>query len=271
MPRFYVNLNLRAADRDPKLLARHLDGGLPPELGLDPVLMDAVSPAWHEAMARRLDDAGLRRTLHLPFFDLQPGSADIRIRTASRDRLLLAMETATVYKPDRMIGHGAYNRFLYVHSFADWAARSADTWAEVLAAWPEHPPLCLENTYETDPATVRGLIDALRRRLPEHRAGRIGSCFDIGHWYSFAEGKSRDNLADWLDALGPCLAHLHLHDNDGSFDQHRGPGQGEIPFDALLAYLADNGLRPTVTFEPHTEAAFEAVLAFARSTPFFQR
>ncbi len=265
MSRFYVNLNLRVADRDPSLLDRHLDGRVPPELGLDPVLMDAKTPAWHTDLARRLDAAGLPRTLHLPFFDLQPGSADARIRAASRDRLKAAMDTARIYRPDRLVGHAAYNRFLYIRSFPEWAARAADTWAEVLAAWPEHPPLCLENTFETDPATVSGAVAALRDRLSPEAAAKVGACLDIGHWYSFAEGKLRDNLDAWVEALAPYLLHLHLHDNDGSFDQHLGPGQAEIPFDALFARLAARGLRPTATFEPHSQAAFDAALAFVKS------
>ncbi|MEA4855095.1 MAG: sugar phosphate isomerase/epimerase family protein [Solidesulfovibrio sp.] len=269
MTRFYVNLNLRVADRDPAVVGRHLDAGIAAEFGLDPVLMDAKSPAWHREMVRRFDDAGLSRTLHLPFFDLQPGSADTRIRAATRDRLRLAMDTAAVYAPDRLVGHAAYDRFLYIRSFADWAARAADTWAEVLAAWPGHPPLCLENTFETDPATVSGAVAALRERLPAERRERVGACFDIGHWYSFAEGKARGNLDAWVEALAPYLLHLHLHDNDGSFDQHLGPGQGEIPFDALFALLSARGLHPTATFEPHTPAAFRAALSFAAARPDF--
>ncbi|WP_300159001.1 sugar phosphate isomerase/epimerase [Solidesulfovibrio sp.] len=269
MSRFYVNLNLRVADREPALWARHLNGRVPPELGLDPVLMDAKTPAWHREAARRLDEADLPRTLHLPFFDLQPGSADARIRAASLDRLREALETASVYAPDRLVGHSAYNRFLYIRSFDDWAQRAADTWAEALAAWPGHPPLCLENTFETDPATVSGAVAALRERLPEAARGRVGACFDVGHWFSFAGGKALSNLDAWLDALAPYLLHLHLHDNDGSFDQHLGPGQGEIPFAAILDGLAARGLRPTATFEPHAPAAFAAALAFAASRPDF--
>lgn len=272
MPRFYVNLHLRAAQRDPALLARHLDGGVPPEIGLDPLLMDDKPLAWHVRLARRLDEAGLPRSLHLPFFDLQPGSADRRIRAATRDRLREAMEIAAVYRPDRMIGHAAYDRFLYARSFADWARRAADTWAAVLEDWPEHPPLCLENTFETDPATVAGTVAVLRDRLPREGARRVGACLDIGHWHSFAGGKVRRDLDRWLDALAPCLLHLHLHDNDGSFDQHLGPGQGEIPFDSLLSGLTGRRLAPTATFEPHEPGGYEAALAFAAAHPdFFTR
>lgn len=269
MTRYYVNLNLRVADRDPKVLARHFRDHTPPELGLDPLLMDAKTPGWHRELAARLHDAGLPRTLHLPFFDLQPGSADARIRAASRDRLLAAMETAAIYAPDRMVGHAAYNRLLYRRSFADWAERAADTWAEVLAAWPEHPPLCLENTYETDPATVTGTVEALRQRLPEDRRQAVGICFDIGHWHSFAEGVVRQNLDVWIEAIAPYLLHMHLHDNDGTFDQHLGPGQGDIPFDTLFTLLGRKDLRPTVTFEPHTSDAYAAALCFAAGRPEF--
>lgn len=269
MTRFYVNLNLRAAQRDPSLWERQLARRVPPELGLDPVLLDATGTDWHRETARRVRDAGLPCTLHLPFFDLQPGSADARVRAASRDRLREAMDAAAIYAPERLVGHAAYNRFLYIRSFNEWAARAADTWAEVLASWPGHPPLCLENTHETDPATVAGAVAALRERLPEAERGRVGICFDVGHWFSFAGGKEAENLDAWLDALAPYLLHLHLHDNDGSFDQHLGPGQGEIPFDALFAGLAARGLRPTATFEPHTPAAFEAALAFVAGRPDF--
>lgn len=262
MIRCFVNCNLRVADRRPELLDRHLRDQTPPELGLDPVLMDAKAPAWHQSMARRLDVAGLSRSLHLPFFDLQPGSADALVRQATCDRLCRALETAALYNPAHMVGHGAYNRFLYARSFPDWAKRAADTWAQALTAWPDHPPLYLENTHETDPATVAGLVAALRARLPEAQAERVGICFDVGHWNSFADGRHQHNLDEWLDALAPFLGHLHLHDNDGSFDHHLGPGQGTIPFDTLFGLLARHSLQPTATFEPHTDDAYARCLTF---------
>lgn len=267
MLRYFVNLNLRVAKAHPELFERHLATGLPVEIGLDPLLLDATTADWHRETARRFADAGVAATVHLPFFDLQPGSADARIRAASCDRLRSALDIAALYAPRRMVGHAAYNRFLYIRSFADWAERAADTWATVLAAWPDHAPLCLENTFETDPATLADAVAILRQRMAPQAAARIGACFDVGHWYSFAEGKARGNLDAWLDALAPSLLHLHLHDNDGTFDQHLGPGQGEIPFDALLAGLAARNLTPTATFEPHTPEAFEAALAFVRSRP----
>lgn len=260
---FFVNLTLRAVKANPQVLADFLKRGVNPELGLDPVLMDMVDMAWHRDMAARLGGEGLTPSLHLPFFDLQPGSADSLVRAACKDRLCRAMEVAAIYQPAHLIGHVRYDHLLYVRTYEQWRDRSLDTWKAVLAVWPEHPPLYLENTFEPDPAMVAGLVAALRQEHGE----RVGLCLDIGHWHSFAEGKRRGNLGQWLDSCAPLLGHLHLHDNDGSTDQHRGPGQGDIPWDEFFEGLAQRGLTPSVTFEPHTEDAYQAAMEFVRRRP----
>jgi len=247
---YHVSLSLRAVRDDQRRLDAFLSQGLHPELGLDPVLMDATNAAWHRRIQDAIAGAGVTAALHLPFFDLQPGAVDPLIREATKTRLLRAVEMARIYRPSHLVGHVAYERFLYIRSYPDWRERAADTWADVLESWPDHPPLHLENVHETDPATVAGMAQALRQRLPEH-AGRIGVCFDVGHWHSFAGGCRLGNLDIWVETLAPVLTHLHLHDNDGTFDQHLAPGTGTIPWPTVLAALSSRGLAPSVTFETH--------------------
>ena len=260
---FFVNLNLRKAYKDPSVLESFLARRVNPELGLDPVLMDMATLDWHRAMAARIRGEGLTPALHLPFFDLQPGSADSLVRGACRERLCRAMEVAEIYDPAHMIGHVKYDHLLYMHSYGQWRERAVETWLAMMDAWPQHPPLYLENTFEPDPATVAGVIEVLGQERP----GRTGLCLDVGHWYSFSEGKRLDNLDVWLDAFAPLLSHLHLHDNDGSFDQHKGLGQGEIPWEAFFTGLAERGLTPSVTFEPHSDDAFAAAMEFVKGRP----
>ena len=260
---FFVNLTLRKVHHNPAELEDFLARGVNPELGLDPVLMDAVDLDWHREVAARLHDAGRTPSLHLPFFDLQPGSADSLMLGACRERLCRAMEVARIYRPAHMIGHVRYDHLLYMHSYGFWRERAVATWQAMLAAWPEHPPLFLENTFEPDPATVAGVA----RELGKVHGDRVALCLDMGHWYSFSEGKARHNLEAWLDAYGDQLGHLHLHDNDGGFDQHRGLGQGEIDWGAFFAALEARGLTPTVTFEPHSDEGFAATMAFVRAHP----
>jgi sugar phosphate isomerase/epimerase len=257
---FFANLNLRAVRKHPQVLEDFVRRGVNPELGLDPVLMDMVDMAWHRDMAARLKSEGLIAGLHLPFFDLQPGSADNLVRGACRERLCQAMEVAKIYDPVHLIGHVKYDHLLYMHSYSTWLERAVETWEAMLSVWPEHPPLYLENTFEPDPTTVAGVVAKLR----ETHGQRVGLCLDIGHWYSFSEGHRLGNLDKWLDVFAPLLSHLHLHDNDGSFDQHKGLGQGDIPWEAFFTGLKQRGLTPSVTFEPHTEEAFQAAMEFVR-------
>ncbi|GFK92888.1 hypothetical protein NNJEOMEG_00716 [Fundidesulfovibrio magnetotacticus] len=256
----FVSLNLRAAAADPARLERFLALGLNPELGLDPLCMDTVAPAWHEALAARLKSLGLRCGLHLPFFDLQPGSADSLVRRATAERLKRAVETARVYGAVHLVGHARYDHLLYVRSEDAWRERAVETWAEALSAWPGHPPLWLENTYEPHPGPVAAMAEALDAAIP----GRAGLCLDAGHWFSFARGREQDDLQRWLDAFAPSLGHLHLHDNDGSADQHLGMGDGFMDWEAFFQALEARGLAPTATYEAHTEETLAVTLRYLR-------
>jgi len=268
---FFINLPLRYLAATHRYLDHFLgprppwpDGfAFAPELGLDALAMQDLSPAWHRRLARRLREAGLRPSLHLPFFELSPGSLDDYAREAARRRLADALELAKVYGPTHLVGHPSFDESLHQPHKAVWLERSARLWSELLDAWPEHPPLYLENTREASPEPVLELVRALQPR-------NVKICFDVGHWSSFGRGLQRDDLRRWLDAFAPFLGHLHLHDNDGSDDQHLGLGQGAIPWDACFGLLDERGLRPSATFEPHTEEAMAATLDYiARNRALF--
>ena len=94
----------------------------------------------------------------------------------------------------------------------------------------------IENVLDPDPAPLSELV----ARIADPRAA---ICLDVGH----AHASSRVPVAEWLHILGPQIAHLHVHDNDRSFDQHLLPGDGNIGFPALWTDILD--LNATVTLE----------------------
>ncbi len=249
----FINLPLRYIEEQPRYLDFFARQGLHPELGLDAWALDALPAAWHKRTARILHGAGLTCAVHLPFFDLHPGSLDRLIHRTTQDRLLQAVDVARVYRPVHFIAHLGYAHLTYSNFQPLWLERSVTTWDAVLAHAGD-TPLFLENVFEASPDHHLTVLDAL--------GGRAKACLDLGHWHSFAHGHERSNLGVWLDALGGRIGHLHLHDNDGSGDQHLGLGQGCIPWEQLWAWLA---LRPapiSVTFEPHTEADFLSTQAY---------
>ncbi|WP_034641330.1 sugar phosphate isomerase/epimerase family protein [Desulfovibrio inopinatus] len=258
MNRYFVNLPLRAILNEPGRLDEFIERKIAPEIGFDALTLDSVEPRDHEMIAERVKSAGLSIGIHLPFHDLQPGSVDHFVREATAKRLQTALDAARIYEPEHLIAHAAFDFNLYRKVYDIWCDRSVSTWRDVLASWPNHPPLYLENTHEKEPQRVLQLVDQLAQY-----DDRVGLCFDIGHWFSFAGGVNKNDLDQWIGVLAPRIRHIHLHDNDGSYDLHLGPGKGNIPFDELLANLNHQNIHPTVTFEPHSSADLELSLDFA--------
>ncbi len=80
----------------------------------------------------------------------------------------------------------------------------------------------------------------LKQVLAEVSSPRLRACLDVGH------AAVNRNLDETVGLLGPDVVHVHLHDNDGSSDQHLPMGWGSIDFDAVLPVL---GPMTTVTAE----------------------
>ena len=254
----FVNLPLRYIDEHPAYLELFLTRGLNPELGFDARALETYPESWHRDTARTFHDAGLRCAVHLPFFDLHPGSLDPLIRRATRDRLLHAVDTARVYEPAHFIAHLGYNHLTYAQFEDQWMEHAVDTWRLILGRTGE-TPLFLENVFEHGPSRHAAVLTALH--------GRAGACLDLGHWHCFGKGRERGNLGDWLHALDPFPLHLHLHDNDGLAELHLGLGRGSIPWETLWDWLEKRKTPVTATFEPHTEEDFLATEAYLKARP----
>jgi sugar phosphate isomerase/epimerase len=71
----------------------------------------------------------------------------------------------------------------------------------------------------------------------------LGLCYDCGH------GNIGCDSTEDLSRLGPRLAVLHLHDNDGTGDQHRIPFTGTVPWPRVMAAIAASAYRKCVSME----------------------
>jgi sugar phosphate isomerase/epimerase len=259
MQSFFVNLPLRYIAKDRWYIDQFIERRLAPELGLDTLIMSGVDDSWHRDLAKRLTAAHLPCAVHLPFFDLQPGSLDDFILEATRKRLESVKRISEMYMPVHLVAHAGYTG-LYVEFYDEWLKRARETWARFMDGWPGHPPLFLENVYEK---STQPLVD-LFAGLSGHNTGM---CFDTGHWHSFSGGNKAGTVREWVTQLKGFIRHLHVHDNDGSCDQHLGLGQGAFPWDDFFGALAENAVRHTMTLEPHTPHDMEESLEFIKKHP----
>jgi hypothetical protein len=144
----FVNLPLRyLKDYLDIFLQRRLN----PELGVDAPTLDRFSPARHKETAQKFHDAGITCAVHLPFFDLHPGSLDPQVRVVSRDRLLQAVDATRVYRPVHFIAHLDGQHMWPPDMQEEWLAHSIETW-KMVTAQADGIPLFLENVFEPTPA-----------------------------------------------------------------------------------------------------------------------
>jgi sugar phosphate isomerase/epimerase len=223
-------------------LARVLDLGLFPEIAIKGPELDALDQPLLKRTAQTLAAAGLRPTVHAPFFDLNPGALDPLIRQATSLRLGQALSVAGQLHARLMVVHPGVDKWRYPGLEQDWLALAGEFFPPLIArAQACDCRLALENIYEETPVALVRLVEGLDSEW-------FGHCFDTGHWHLFG----RQPMAEWLEALGTKLFHLHLHDNHGQADEHLPLGEGTIDFRPLQRKLERMDSLPSITLEAHS-------------------
>jgi sugar phosphate isomerase/epimerase len=69
---------------------------------------------------------------------------------------------------------------------------------------------------------------------------------DIGH------AKTLGKIGDFLDALGMYIVNIHLHDNNGTEDEHMPLGKGKMQIAKLLRKIKTGRCSPALTLECHS-------------------
>ena len=95
--------------------------------------------------------------------------------------------------------------------------------------------IVLENVLETEP---QWLLDIIKGEDDE----RLKMCLDIGHVNAYSE----ISVMEWLETCAPYISHFHVHNNDGTRDQHNALNDGKIPMMEFL--LRAEALCPDATF-----------------------
>lgn len=191
--------------------------------------------AGTDAIVREQTNGIQRKVLHAPFNELFPCAIDPKARDLARERYRQAIALAGRYGADKVVIHGGYNPWLY---FPVWyKEQSVIFWKEFLQKDPG-VEIVLENVLEEEPSMLTDIVKAVD-------SPRLRICLDVGH----ANAYSKTPVMDWLEQCGPWLSHVHLHNNDGTWDTHSPLDQGNIPVKEFLAELGRLCPEATVTLE----------------------
>ena len=206
-----------------------------PEIYFSAESIDSLTPADLVTLKTELDYHPVL-TIHAPFMDLSPGAVDPQVRTVTFNRFKQIFEIADVLQPKAIVFHSGYEKWKYALSVDLWLKNSLRTWEYFAGKAADiGVRIAIENIFEDEPGN-------LQRLMEEMGSEHFGLCFDTGHFNLF----SRIPLAEWLDRISPHLIELHLHDNTGTFDEHKAIGDGTFDFETLFSRLRDRKLIYTI-------------------------
>lgn len=189
--------------------------------------------------------------VHGPFIDTTHASSDPEIVRVCRMRYLASLDIAQALGARYVLFHSQYNTMLKLETYPDlYHEASLRFWPEILeAAATRGLAIYIENMFDEDPAPMRRLADALD--TPGFKL-----CLDLAHSQIYS-GRS---IADWVAAYGRHLAHVHMNDTRGTYDDHLGLGQSRLDIPAALRSLESTGL--PITYALETNAYTRASLEF---------
>ena len=115
--------------------------------------------------------------------------------------------------------------------------------------------ICLENTEITNERIVREVLVELLRD------DSLFLTWDIGHSHQY-KTKVREWEEEFFLDYGKKIKNVHIHDNNGKWDEHNIIGNGTLDLEHYLAILAD--LNPFMIFEVRPrERALECLRRFS--------
>ena len=205
-----------------------------------------------DAKARFSMQSAQGRVFHAPFAELCPAAIDPLVREITRKRYLQSITLARSYGIRKIVIHAGFIPQVY---WPEWfVPQSVEFWKSLLPEITPDTTLCLENVMEPNP-------DMLVSIVRETDDTRLRLCLDTGH---AASRPSPVPIEEWIDKEAPYLAHLHIHNNDGTRDQHAPLGSGILNMRALIDRV--ERLCPEATYSLENLTAAESIAWLSENT-----
>ncbi len=235
-------------DEFEKTFDRVVRAGFSPEVRMrDAGHLMALADADVARMGKLLAARSLATFAHGPFLGLDIASLDAHIAEYSAACLARGLEVTAGLGGRVMVVHTNFSPRFSRAGLREWLGNWSLRMGPILEkARGLGVRVALENVWEERPETLAHLVDV----LPDRDAA---VCLDTGHIAAF----SRYPVRRWWEALGDRVVAFHLHDNDGSSDDHLPPGRGIFDFPALAGLLRGRAAMPLMTFEVDLAGAIE--------------
>jgi len=169
-------------------------------------------------------------SLHAPYYEIFPSAIDPMIRRVAMCRLNQALEACRKLGIGRMVVHSGYAPQMY---YPQWfVPKSIAFWKEFIQQIPADFELLIENVLDVLPDYIAEVCDGIADP-------RVKICLDLGHANAYSDLPAEE----WIKYLGARIAHVHLHNNNATKDEHAPLEHGSMNIahllDVLDAYAPD--------------------------------
>ena len=217
-----------------------------------------LPPSARRELRTVLEENGLELTLHAPFCDINLASLNPLIREASAHQLQECLRLAHDLGARRIVVHPGELPRDYPE---DWLPRAREGLHAALR------PICAQAAELGITLGIENLSRKGNRRLVQTAEDHLmlldvlgpgcKATFDVGHAHTFGL-----DVLSYLEEILPRTMEVHLHDNDGTGDQHLPLGTGSIDFPALFQLLDSKDYRGPLILEVNSQADLERSLNY---------
>lgn len=216
----------------------------------------ALSQKRVNAFRRIARDSGLEFTVHAPFADINIASPNPVLRRVMLKRLEKSLAYARELKCKQWVFHSGWKSGVSeFYPNLDWQTNLRSVRSLIATAKKLGVEIAIENTPEPFSFLVKSMRDIALFYSELGVDADLGMAFDVGH------ANTTKEIFGFIDKFADKIAHVHVSDNEGKYDQHKGVGYGKIDWKAVAKALKGINYRGVVVCESvdHVLESIEAM------------
>jgi len=173
---------------------------------------------------------GLDFTVHAPFVDINIASPNRELRQVMLKRLEKSMAYAHQLHSKQWVFHSGWKTAVSnFYPNLDWQLNLRSVRTLLAAARKYNVEISIENTPEPFPFLLKKTQDFALF------FSEIGN--DIGITLDIAHAHTSHQTLEFIEKFSDKIVHVHISDNEGKYDSHRGIGHGNIDWKAIAEAL----------------------------------
>lgn len=173
-------------------------------------------------------DLHLEFTIHAPFADINIASPNPVLRRVMLKRLEKSLGYASALKCKQWVFHsGSKSGVSEFYPNLDWQINLRSVKSLVAISKKLGVDIAIENTPEPFSFLVKRMEDVALFY------SELGSDIDLGLALDVGHANTDQQIFGFIEKFAEKIVHVHVSDNEGRYDQHKGIGYGKIDWEAV--------------------------------------